>query len=452
MSSSDVYLRRFARIDAFSAVVGIATSVLELGVITITLKLGEHGLEFAMILGMGLSLVFEGMGGISVLKFGAPKTLLAGLMLKVMAHVSLFCAWWLSSWATGQQIWLALLVSSVFDSVGTGCIISSFRPTYNSWYSLKSNGKTSINYMSAFGYSKIMRSVGPLIAMGFAILMVYIAENGNPREGVSSGAAVISIMIVLRVVQLGWIYQHVRTFLRFSDEKQLKESPKITHAIQKSLSTAADYSYTMIVYLLGNVVFILVVAYFVGLVYREANLVGYPAWIAWMGGAGVGVLVHSGAALLGGWLYPLLAVRVTEIKAIDGGVITIFLVSCISIISCFAIQKYFLITIGVTSLLLYSASMVLTRTANSIISRIPGQVNQGMLFAVLEAVSSLLFIAMLVVALQFPPRGTSGFIVVLFTLCLVSGLLLISRWLQPVCLNKFGIYGSSANDETGSIR
>lgn len=84
--------KRFAFIDAMSSAVSLSVQVIELAVIATCGNLGQSGLEFSIVIAALSSIFFESIGTLLAQILGYARTLLLGVAMKALAHITLLFA------------------------------------------------------------------------------------------------------------------------------------------------------------------------------------------------------------------------------------------------------------------------------------------------------------------------------------------------------------------------
>ena len=121
-----------SRSDAMYCGIAMTVTILELALIATNPQLGVYALEIALLLQLIISASLEFYAGAAASFYlGIGKTLLMGFTLKLASAISFLIGFYLSYQGCITLTWCFLVAAFALDAMGTGCLKSTFRPTYN---------------------------------------------------------------------------------------------------------------------------------------------------------------------------------------------------------------------------------------------------------------------------------------------------------------------------------
>lgn len=303
--------RRFAFIDVMSSVVGLAITVIELAVVATCTNLGPNGLEIVVGITAVASILFESTGALLAQLFGFSRTLLLSVAIKALAHTTLLCAVILvATQGATLYSWGLLVVEAAIDSVATGGIIASYRPSYGLWY--QSQTGKSIDLMKTFAHYKTLRAIGPI--MVWAITFILVKAFAKPTSEIWVPTILLLTAIALRVAQFMLYRQDLS--LVFNLDQQTLIAKKIKFSIVENIKLFTikitsglklifknHYQY-LLYYVYGNLIFLVVMCYLVGEISRMFLHQGSDRSLMILFGMLAGLLVHLFSSFIGAKYYP----------------------------------------------------------------------------------------------------------------------------------------------------
>src|SRR3990167_2465846 len=117
-----------AKADALYYAIGMAITILELALIATNKNFGTTGLELSFLIQIIFSVLIESSAGIFFLSRGPYLTTIYGMLSKILAALLLGCAVFSSNIFNLTITWLFLVAFFMADGIGSGCLLSAFRP------------------------------------------------------------------------------------------------------------------------------------------------------------------------------------------------------------------------------------------------------------------------------------------------------------------------------------
>lgn len=260
--------KKIARSDALYSGVAMGVTILEIALLTTNKKLGEHAFEMALSLQIFISIIIDVTGVWFISKTGVVNTTIIGYIFKFLAVVFLFFGFWASVVDMNVIGWGVIIVSFVFDSLGTGCLKSSFRPAYNS-LSVKLYNSES-DYIMSIKYYLYLRIGIPLFLLVISSVLL------NFISIAITSLLVLILMSLTRLIQLTITYLDLR-ILRISVTPE-KPAVMLTILYFKKIK-----KYDLLFYIIGNTIETFILIYMIGMFYRYNHYINISESFNWLG-------------------------------------------------------------------------------------------------------------------------------------------------------------------------
>lgn len=277
-----------SRSDALYGGIAMGITILELALIATNPKLGNFSLEFSLVTQLLISLVIEFYVGHSFAnRFGTAKTTIYGFIFKLACAVSLTIGFYLALVDYWHFSWCLILISFTFDSLGTGCLRSSFRPAYNDFH-IHTTGH-SADYVDAFKKHLHLRIGAPLILLLLASFVM--------NEGYSLHAMLVIMFSIslCRAIQIYISFHDLGLILSIKTSSQNRSSLNCTH----HFIILSKYPSQIFGYVAGNTLEMLVLMYAIGLLYRHKLSAEIPQSLSWLGSSLIAFLVFLASTAFG---------------------------------------------------------------------------------------------------------------------------------------------------------
>jgi len=126
MKKNNNALPHMAVVDGLFYGVGIASTVLELALVSVNPNFGHYGLEVMSSLIIFGSICLSSISGVFFVKrYACFKTTILGCVLKTLAVIILALAV-ITSFYNAYMCWSTLAVFIIIDTIASGCLISSY--------------------------------------------------------------------------------------------------------------------------------------------------------------------------------------------------------------------------------------------------------------------------------------------------------------------------------------
>lgn len=277
-----------SRSDALYGGIAMGVTILELALIATNPKLGSFSLEFSLVTQLLISLVIEFYVGHSFAhRFGTAKTTIYGFTFKLACAVLLTIGFYSALLDYWHFSWCLILISFTFDSLGTGCLRSSFRPAYNDLH-VHTTGH-SADYVEAFKKHLHLRIGAPLILLLLASFMM--------SDGYSLYAMLVTMfsLSLCRAIQICISYHDLRLIFSKKTRSQNRSSFNWIHHFK----IIPNYPSQIFGYVAGNTLEMLVLMYAIGLLYRHKLSAVMPDSLSWLGSSLIAFLVFSASTAFG---------------------------------------------------------------------------------------------------------------------------------------------------------
>lgn len=411
--------KRFAFIDAMTSVIGLAITVIELAVVATCTNLGPNGLEIVVGITAVTSIFFESTGALLTQLFGFSRTLLFSVAMKALAHIAMLCAVILTV-TQGATLcsWVLLVVEATIDSIATGGIIASYRPSYGFWYQSQS-GK-SIDLMKTFAHCKTLRAFGPI--MVWATTFILVKVFAKPTSEIWVPTILLLTAITLRGTQFMLYNQDLS--LVFNLEQQTLIAKKIKSSVVENIKLFTfkvtsglklvfknHYQY-LLYYIYGNLIFLVVACYLLGEISRMFLHQGSNLSLMIMLGVLVGLLVHLFSSFIGAKYYPTLSNWV-QLRLFCAVAMTISIV-CSVVLAC-GNSFFSVLALIVIALMFYLIGIGIVRHISTSFMRISQINTQSIFFSVAEILSSSLLLIVMLALTVFDNRSMGICLMVMLT-------------------------------------
>lgn len=284
-------IQLIARSDAMYCGIAMAVTILELALIATNPFLGAYALELALFLQLIISASLEFYAGAALsFRVGMGKTMLIGFILKLGSAISFLIGFYISYTGLFTVTWCLLVLAFVMDAIGTGCLKSTFRPTYNRIH-LTLTGE-SANYAIV-----TFRCLSLRLLLPFALLLLasYVLSFWT-----SSHAAVFifSTIILCRSIQIFFArndLKHIPYFSKNTNSTPAISLPRLFNAYQRN--PIAFYGY-----LTGNLFESVILMYAIGLLYQYKNYLQNSNFNAWLSSSAIAFSLYFISVIFGGLL------------------------------------------------------------------------------------------------------------------------------------------------------
>ena len=279
------------RSDAMYCGIAMVVTILELALIATNPQLGAYALEIALLLQLIISASLEFYAGATLSFYiGIGNTMLTGFALKLASAVSFLIGFYLSYQGLIIITWCFLVTAFALDSIGTGCLKSTFRPTYNRiHYTL--TGKNADFAIIAFSFLTLRL----LLPLALLLLASYVLSSWQPSY---SAAATFSTIIICRFVQFFYAHQDLKlTRVTFRPKQHIRilSLSRLRNAYQRNPS--AFYGF-----LTGNLFESIILMYAIGLLYQYKHLLQLPGFLSWLGSSMIAFSLYLISIIIGGGL------------------------------------------------------------------------------------------------------------------------------------------------------
>ena len=218
------------------------------------------------------------------------NTLLAGFMLKLVSAISFLIGFYLSYQGFITLTWCFLVMAFTLDAIGTGCLKSTFRPTYNRIH-FNLTGKNADFAIIAFSFLTLR------LGLPFALLVLasYVLSFWRPSY---AAAVIFSTIILCRSVQLFYAHHDLkRTQVIFKTKQHIHilSLSRLFKVYQRN--PTAFYGF-----LTGNLFESIILMYAIGLLYQYKNLLQLPEFLSWLGSSMIAFSLYLISIIIGGGL------------------------------------------------------------------------------------------------------------------------------------------------------
>ena len=280
-----------SRSDAMYCGIAMAVTILELALIATNPQLGVYALEIALLLQLIISASLEFYAGAAASFYiGMGNTMLLGFILKLASAISFLIGFYVSYLGFITLTWCFLVAAFTLDAMGTGCLKSTFRPTYNRiHYTL--TGKNADFAIIAFS----CLSLRLLLPLTLLVLASYVLSFWQPSYAAS---AIFSMIILCRSAQIFYARHDLkRTHILFQPKQHLRmlSLSRLRNAYQRS--PTAFYGF-----LTGNLFESIILMYAIGLLYQYKHLLQLPDFLSWLGSSMIAFSLYLISIIIGGGL------------------------------------------------------------------------------------------------------------------------------------------------------
>ena len=281
--------RIIARSDAMYCGVAMAVTILELALIATNSQLGAHALEMALLLQLIISASLEFYAG-AALNFyiGMAKAMLMGFALKLGSAISFLIGFYLSYQDMMTLTWCFLVMAFILDAIGTGCLKSTFRPTYNRVH-LTLTGE-SANYATiAFSFLTLR------LLLPFTLLLLASYTLSFWRSS-HAAAMIFSTIILCRSIQLFYAHldlKHIHGAYTKKQNIHIVSLRRLLMVYQRN--TTAFYGF-----LTGNLFESVILMYAIGLLYQYKHYLKLPEFLSWLGSSMIALTLYFISVIVGG--------------------------------------------------------------------------------------------------------------------------------------------------------
>lgn len=415
-------INHLAKADALYYAIGMAITILELALIATNKNFGHAGLELSFLVQIIFSVIIESSAGILFLRQGPHLTTVYGMLSKIVAALLLGAAIFSSNSFRLTVTWLFLGAFFIADGIGSGCLLSAFRPAYAQWYAEKMNHKEQADFLKIFKMKLLIRISLPLIILLASVLFFYVTQLSaflRSNYYFYSSIVIVVTMLITRLYQLKITCSDFKGLDKFKKENS-KQNACSSITLKSFKESISKIKGSLFVYILGDIAFLSVMMYAIGLGFKLTANVSMPFYLAWLGGALIGFVIYLISSLFGYFIYP----RFNE--AFHHGKIALaILILLVPTVFCAVAFYMYTINYQIIALLIFSLTSVtvgnglLRLMTNHIIRNVEASTQQA-IFILGEATASLIIALAVIVSLWF--SNTNATIIVLCAFILVLGL------------------------------
>lgn len=373
-----------AKRDAQFYAIGLAMTILEVALFATNVKFGSHALEMSFLIQIILTLSVESAVGVWCLKYGAIKTTIIGFGFKMIGVCFLVLAHILSFSFSLNVIWSTLLVFFITDAAGSSCLLAAYRPAYIKWYQSTSEDVIPINFLEIISYSMKWRLGLPIMILALSVLVFWMFGQSGQTISIPGAIVIFSAMIILRVTQL----LTVRHDLACIYDRTILESGEHHPKFRAQLKAILRQTDPMLIYVVGNLSFLSVTLYYVGIIYQTLLTFNQSFYIAWMGGSIVGFSIYAISTLLSPLLFSWLEEGVPEV--LFGGFISAFSLGAFLILLWFETPLVKLVSLFIFSLIAVIFGNGLQRKATNHIASFLHEKHHQAFFLLGETITGIL--------------------------------------------------------------
>ncbi|MCD5989422.1 hypothetical protein KDX30_16145 [Pseudomonas sp. CDFA 553] len=271
---------RVKRADALYFAIAITVTIIELAIIATSPHLGAFALEYALITQLALSILVEfGTAYILVTRFGVIRATHAGFIFKAMSCCLFFAGVAVSS-DSFIYGWSLIIMSFLFDSMGTGLLKAAFRPAYSALhYSMMGRPADFVDSLIGFG----------AIRLGLPCLLLFLVGAAHlyatPQE-------VFYVMFILvfgcRCFQVLLARGDLRTLILAPT--QISDSVK--SGAVSLLKAFKKVPGLWVCYTVGTVFESVILMYGIGLIYKYKAIALLPDTVTWMGASAASLWIY----------------------------------------------------------------------------------------------------------------------------------------------------------------
>jgi hypothetical protein len=345
-----------AKRDAQFYAVGLAMTILEVALFATNNRFGSNALELSFLIQILLILSIESIVGICCLKYGAIKTTIIGFAFKMIGVCFLVLAHILSFTFSLGIIWSALLAFFIMDSAGSSCLVAAYRPAYIKWYHVTSGDIVPIDFVKIIAHS-----------MQWRVIIFWIFGRTEQTISILGAIIIFSVMIILRATQLSSIYRDLNNI---KDGYKLCSDGECPRTVDQAKAVFEQVD-PLLLYVVGNLCFLSVALYYVGIIYQILLSFNKSFYLAWMGGSLVGFSIYAISTLLSPVLFSWFDKGIPE--KIFGGFISAVSLSAFLFLIMFEAPLVRLLSLSLFSIIVVILGNGLQRQA---INNISGQLHE----------------------------------------------------------------------------
>src|SRR3990167_2385831 len=165
LSTRKVIIDHLAKADALYYAIGMSITILELALLATNKNFGSASLELSFLIQIIFSVIIESSAGVFFLRLGPYRTTMYGMLSKTLAVLLMGAAVISSVYFKLTITWSFLIAFFVADGVGSGCLLSAFRPAYAQWFAEKMNHTEEANFLKIFKRKMLIRIGFPLVIL-----------------------------------------------------------------------------------------------------------------------------------------------------------------------------------------------------------------------------------------------------------------------------------------------
>lgn len=426
-----------AKADALYYAIGMSITILELALIATNKNFGIAGLELSFLIQIIFSVIIESSAGMFFLKNGPYVTTICGMLSKTMAVLLLGGAVICSSYFGMTATWIFLITFFVIDGVGSGCLLSAFRPAYAQWFSKKMNDTEEADFLAIFRMKMSIRIGLPLVILLFSVLFFYMGQRSPLLQGnyyFYSSIVIIGTMLCTRLYQLKTTATDFKGLNYIVDNESNSSEQHDSVTIQSFKATFRNIKENLLVYLVGDIAYLSVMMYAIGLGFKLTTKFSLPFYLAWLGGALIGFVIYLLSSLFGYFIYPKFSDAFHH-KKIALAILLLLLPTIFCGVAFYVdAVEYQIIALFVFCLTSVTIGNGLLRLMTNQIIRKVESSHQQAIFIFAEAMASISIALAVIISLYMSINNAT--IISLLSFIFLLGLMSIYMLMRPSALNE----------------
>lgn len=428
-------LNHLAKADSLYCAIGISITILELALLTTNSKFGASSLELSFLIQIIFSVIIESSAGVLFLRWGPFVTTTYGILAKILAVFFLGSAVILSNFSNLTLTWTFLIAFFIADGIGSGCLISAFKPAYAQWFAEKMNYKEEADFLGLFKHKMLIRIGFPLAILFFSVLFFYITQSTFFLKGnyyLYSSITIIGTMLLIRLYQFKITTADFKD-LNYKNREINNNAVQIQHPLIFTifLNSLKTVKKSLLVYILGDIAYLSVMMYIIGLCFRLTSKIPMPFYLAWLGGTLIGFIIYLVSSIFGYFIYPKFSKDFSSKKIIFSVILLLISAFQCGLVFYGDIFNYQIIALIIFSLISVTVGNGLLRLVTNQIIRVVMPSYQQAVFIFAEAVASLIITLSVLVSLY--SSNNNATIITLLTFILILGFATIVMLIgQPI--------------------
>lgn len=433
-SARKIIIDHLAKADALYYAIGMSITILELALIATNKNFGAASLELSFLIQIIFSVIIESSAGVFFLRLGPYLTTTYGMLSKTLAVLLLGSAVISSVYFKLSVTWAFLVGFFIADGVGSGCLLSAFRPAYAQWFAEQMDHKEEADFLKIFKRKMLIRIGLPLTILLFSVLFFYITQI---ITSLKSNYYFYSSVIIIGTMLTTRLYQLKVTTTDFKSLKTIKN--KTSNEVEQDTVTFKTFKNALnkvktnlFIYVIGDIAFLSVMMYAIGLGFKLTTKIAMPFYLAWLGGALIGFTIYLLSSLFGYFIYPKFSETFHHKKIAFAIMLLILPTLGCGMAFYMDIVNYQIITLLIFSLASVTIGNGLLRLMTNQIIRNVTASNQQAIFIFAEAIASFIIALGVFISLYF--SNSNATIITLLTFILLLGFTSITMLMRrPAC-------------------